>query len=250
MPPAKPRARLYVSAHLAEGSAVELARPQAHYLLRVMRMEDGERIALFNGRDGEWDARLSVTGRNTATVVCGTCLRQQRPEPDIWLAFAPIKKSPMDFVVEKATELGAARLMPVLTERTVVSRVNIERIQAQAIEAAEQCERLSIPHISEPAALDAVLRDWPTERRLLVMDETGGGQPLAEALTRLRNAPTPPGVYGILIGPEGGFNPSELDGLRKLPFVTAVTAGPRILRAETAAVVALACWQALVGDWA
>ncbi len=245
----KPRARLYVSAALADGVEVGLERSQAHYVTRVMRMTPGETVALFNGRDGEWHAGITSAGRNAVILTCRDQLRPQAPEPDIWLAFAPLKKTPMDFVIEKATELGAARLIPVLTERTSVSRVNLERFQAQAIEAAEQCERLSIPEIAPMAPLATVLSDWPESRHLLVMDETGRGRPIADALRESQSSSGGPMDYGFLIGPEGGFSPSELDGLRKHPIVTTVTAGSRILRAETAAVAALACWQALAGDW-
>ncbi len=249
MSPPKPRARLFVSDALAEGAAVGLERAQAHYLTRVMRMTEGEDVALFNGRDGEWRAVVSRTGKNDVVVTCAECLRPQTAEPDIWLVFAPLKKSPMDFLIEKATELGVTRLMPVLTERTSVARVNLERFRAQAIEAAEQCERLTVPEILPLTPLMATVSDWPESRRLLVMDETRQSRPIAEVLRDARNAPGASPDYGILIGPEGGFAPSELDALRKHPIVTTVTAGPRILRAETAAVAALACWQALIGDW-
>lgn len=241
----KPKARLFVDDDLGTGQTLSLSRAQSHYLVRVMRLGVGDAVVAFNGRDGEWDTAITYAGRNEVTLTCDIQTRPQQPEPDIWLIFAPLKKARLDFVVEKATELGAARLLPVFTERTAVTRVNVERLSAQVIEAAEQCERLNIPEVADPTTLEDLLAGWPGERRLLVLDETGGGQPIA---TVLRNAGGSPS-YGILIGPEGGFAPSELDALRNLPFVTTVAAGPRILRAETAAVAALACWQALAGDW-
>jgi len=245
MPTPKAKARLFVDCELAEGRKVSLPRAQSHYVGRVMRLGIGDAVTVFNGRDGEWGTAISAAGRNEIELTCELQRRPQEPEPDIWLVFAPLKKTRIDFVVEKATELGVSRLVPVITERTAVTRVNIERLTAQTIEAAEQCERLSLPEIAEPVALPALLAGWPAGRRLLVMDETRMGKSIAAALEE-----TPPAVAdAILIGPEGGFAASELDALRKLPFVTTVAAGPRILRAETAAVAALSCWQALAGDW-
>lgn len=250
MDSSKPAARLFVESDLAEGTAVALDRGQAHYLAHVMRVHPGDAIALFNGRDGEWQSRVVEAGRNAVSLACEAQLRAQGSEPDVWLAFAPLKKTSTDFLVEKATELGASRLIPVFTRRTVTTRVNAERLTACAVEAAEQCERLSVPEIAEAVPLDKLLAQWPAGRPLLVLDETGGGHPIASELAGMpRESGAPWPAHGILIGPEGGFEPSELDGLRKHPFVTPVGVGPRILRAETAAVAALACWQALAGDW-
>lgn len=240
----RPRIRLFVDAPLHAGAGVELAPAQVHYLNTVMRARPGESVALFNGRDGEWWADLLLVTRKAAALRVGACRRPQTEEPDLWLLFAPLKKQTTDFVVEKATELGVRRLWPVMTRHTNASRVNVERLQANALEAAEQCERLTVPQVCQPAALDAVLRDWDPARHLYVMDETGRGTPIAEVLRTKGGVPA-----AVLCGPEGGFAKSELDLLSQSPFVTAVGLGPRILRAETAALAALTCWQALCGDW-
>lgn len=244
----KPKARLFVQKPLGHDGQVILEGQQAHYLSHVMRATTGEAILLFNGRDGEWLARISTQGRQRCALDVVLCTRPQQPDRGPWLLFAPLKKSATDFLIEKATELGAARLWPIMTKRTVVTRVNLERIQSNVIEAAEQCERLSVPRVMAPANVSALSDVWPSERPLLVLSEHGDGMPIAEALGR-RRATDAPLAAGFLTGPEGGFTGSELDELARLPFVTAVSAGPRILRAETAAVAALVCWQALVGDW-
>lgn len=240
--------RLFIEADLASGSTVALSDPQAHYLRHVLRMAEGANLLLFNGRQGEWRASLAGRGRKAASAVVDERTRAQQAEPDIWLCFAPVKRARLDYIAEKATELGVARLQPVLTQHTVVERVNLERLRANATEAAEQTERLSVPEIAAPIELQRLLDDWPCERRLLVCDETGGGPPIAEALGAVddaaRSAP-----WAILIGPEGGFAAAEFAAIRAMKGATAVGLGPRILRADTAALSALACWQALVGDW-
>lgn len=246
MPRPRPRLRLFVAPPLARGGAVDLGRAQAHYLRTVMRAEIGDEVALFNGRDGEWTARIDDLGKTHVGLVVEERLRPQEPEPGPWLVFAPVKKEAMDFIVQKATELGAARLIPVLTRRTIAARVNQERMRAQTVEAAEQCERLSVPEVEPAQPLPRLLAAWPPERRLLVADESGTGIPVADLLTAPAARACP---WGILVGPEGGFAADELDALRDLPFVSAAGFGPRVMRAETAAVAALACWQALVGDW-
>ncbi len=243
----KPSARIFTGGDLGAGLAVTLERAQGHYLTHVMRLGEGDAVALFNGRDGEWRATVAEAGRPAVTLICEAQIRPQRAEPDLWLAFAPLKKTPTDFLIEKATELGASRLIPVFTRHTAAERVKVERLRAQAVEAAEQCERLSVPEVAEATTLERLLAEWPAERRLFVLDETGGGAPIAAALADWRSGASP--VHGFLIGPEGGFAANELDALRKLAFVTPVGVGPRILRAETAALAALSCWQALVGDW-
>ena len=209
-----------------------------------MRLGVGDGVSVFNGRDGEWSARIVGTGKGRCSVELADHVRRQRPEPDLWLLFSPIKKAALDFVVEKATELGVSRLCPVFTRRTVVSRVNADRMRANAVEAAEQCGRLSVPEVAEPVHLDRLIGQWPEPRSMLVMDETGTGRPIAEVLETAG-----PGPCAILVGPEGGFAGYELDALRKLSSVTLVGLGPRILRADTAALSALVCWQALLGDW-
>jgi 16S rRNA (uracil1498-N3)-methyltransferase len=241
-----PKARLFVEADLWPAAAVPLSAKQAHYLGVVLRLRPGAAIAVFNGRDGEWLARVEALGKGGATLAAVERRRPQTPEPDLWLAFAPIKRASIAFLAQKATELGASRLIPVFTRNTQVKRVNRARLEANAIEAAEQCGRLGVPEVAEPVSLEDLIAAWPAGRRLLVPDETGGGRPLAEALVAADGAPGP---FAILTGPEGGFARSELDALGNLPFVTLVGLGPRILRADTAALAALACWQALLGDW-
>ena len=241
-------ARLYVEAALAEGGRVTLDADRAHYLRNVLRLEPGASVSLFNGRDGEWAGSIAELTKRGAEVALVKQTRPQRVEPDIWLVFAPVKRARIDFIAAKATELGASALQPVFTQHTAMTRVNLERLRANAIEAAEQTERLSVPQVHEPVTLDALLKVWPAERHLLLCDEAGGGAPIARALGGLdESAKRSP--WAILIGPEGGFARAELDALRKLPFVISVGLGPRILRADTAALAALACWQALIGDW-
>jgi 16S rRNA (uracil1498-N3)-methyltransferase len=244
-PSERPRTRLFVAADLAAGTSVGLPPAQAHYVRSVLRLEAGAAVALFNGRDGEWLGHLDAVGKGWCSVAVETRTRAQEAEPDLWLVFAPLKRARIDYVAEKATELGASALLPVITERTVVDRVNTERLLANAVEAAEQTERLTIPEVRPPEQLAGLLRSWPGERRLILCDESGRAPPLAEIAAGLpSNAP-----LAILVGPEGGFAPGELDALRNLPFVSPAALGPRVLRAETAALAALAVVQALVGDW-
>ncbi|HKX65524.1 MAG TPA: 16S rRNA (uracil(1498)-N(3))-methyltransferase [Rhizomicrobium sp.] len=238
------KTRLYVTADLGAGMAVALDEGQAHYLLHVLRAKSGNRVALFNGRDGEWLAEISQAGKRGVTARCHKQTQPQTQTPDIWLTFAPVKKTPADYLVQKATELGASVLQPVFTRRTIVSRINQERMLANAIEAAEQSGRLSVPQIREAARFDTVLASWPKERRLLFCDEGGDAKAMTQAARESRGGPT-----AILTGPEGGFDPEERAALRALPFVTPVTLGPRILRADTAALAALAIWQSVGGDW-
>lgn len=239
----RPRLRLFVDQPLAPGARLELSAAQAHRLRAVMRLRAGDAIALFNGVDGEWAAELEEAGKRGAAALVRDRRRAQADEPDLWLLFAPVKRLRIDMIAEKATELGASSLVPVLTRRTVAERVNEDRLRAIAIEAAEQCGRLTVPRVAPARPLAAVLTEWPAGRRLIVLDESGGGAPIAQALR-----PLEPGPAAILVGPEGGFADSELDALRSLSFAVAVGMGPRTLRAETAALAALACYQALCGD--
>jgi 16S rRNA (uracil1498-N3)-methyltransferase len=237
------KTRLYVTADLGAGVAIALDEGQSHYLLHVLRAHAGNRVLLFNGRDGEWLAEIAQAGKRGVTAKCLTQTEAQSDGPDIWLAFAPVKKTPSDYLVQKATELGASVLLPVFTRRTIVSRINEERMAANAIEAAEQSGRLSVPEIREGTSLDKLLASWPKERRLFFCDEGGEAKPLAEAARGVS------GPAAILTGPEGGFDPAERDMLRAQSFVTPVTLGPRILRADTAALAALAIWQSVAGDF-
>jgi 16S rRNA (uracil1498-N3)-methyltransferase len=241
----RPATRLYVTALLAPGAWVELSAGQAHHLRSVLRLGIGSTVEVFNADDGEWLCRITDFDKKRARLTVEHRLRTAESEPDLWLLFAPIKRARLDWLVEKATELGASALMPVWTVRTRAERLNLERLRAHAVSAAEQSERLSVPELRLPEALDRVLTAWPAERRLVVCDETGAGEPIGKALARLS-----PGPAALLVGPEGGFDQTELDALGKLSFVSRVGLGPRVLRAETAAVAALAVFQAIAGDWA
>ncbi|MBO21446.1 MAG: 16S rRNA (uracil(1498)-N(3))-methyltransferase [Rhodospirillaceae bacterium] len=243
------RIRLFVEDDLAVGGAIVLGRDQSHYLQNVMRRGVGDRVALFNGRDGEYWAELIEMRRAAARVSVSGQLRTQVSEPDVWLTFAPIKRAAVDFMTTKATELGVARLLPVLTARTNSERVNTRRLRANATEAAEQSERLSVPVVDEPVRLPALLAAWPAERCLLVGDETGAGRPIAQVAAELLSDARVVPPLAVMTGPEGGFVPEELDQLRDLPFVIPVGLGPRVLRADTAALAALAVVQAVAGDW-
>ena len=244
-PEAEHRTRLFVEAELRPGAAVALDAGRAHYLRHVLRARPGERVALFNGRDGEWLARLSALGKRAGEAAVERRTRPQAAEPDIWLAFAPIKRAPVDFLARKAAELGAAALWPVFTRFTSVERVNLARLRANAVEAAEQTGRLAVPEVRAPARFDEMLASWPEGRTLFCCDETGAGAPALAAFAARRGAPA-----GLLVGPEGGFAAAELDALARFPNVCRVSLGPRLLRADTAALAALACWQAAAGDWA
>ncbi len=236
--------RLYVSDALAAGARVSFGAAQAHYLRDVMRLAPGAAVRLFNGRDGAWLAEIETLAKGRGTAVAREAVQPQRAEPDVWLLFAPIRGPRQDMLVEKAVELGVAALQPVLTERTQVRRVNAERIAAQAVEAAEQCERLSLPTVRPLADLSAVLAAWPAERRLWYGDERGDGASALAAFSACGGG----GPHAILVGPEGGFSPRELDVLASASFSSGVGLGPRILRAETAAIAALTLWQAVLGD--
>lgn len=240
----KPARRLFVAPPLAEGASFDLTEAQAHYIGHVMRLTVGDDIAVFNGRDGEWRAVVSHLRKARCSLRVLERLRPQVREPDLWLAFAPLKRTRIDLLAEKAGELGAAVLWPVITARTNAERVNTERLMSIAIEAAQQCGRMTVAEVREPATLTKVLDQWPQSRRLFVLDESGAGLPIAAALQKHGDE-----SCGFLIGPEGGFAPEEAAQWRRLSFVTAIGLGPRLLRAETAAMAALACWQALAGDW-
>lgn len=239
-----PKIRLYVTVPLAADAQLQVERDQAHYMANVMRQRVGDRVALFNGRDGEWSARITGIAKRNATLVCEERLRPQDMPPDLWLCFAPVKKARTDFIAEKACEMGCRRLVPVFTRHTNSERVRTDRLAAHAVEAAEQCGLLSVPEIAEPVTLEALLADWPEGRRLMFCDESGTAPPARGVLEAAG-----PGPWAVLTGPEGGFAPEEAARLRAMPHAHAVSLGPRILRADTAAVAALALWQATLGDW-
>jgi 16S rRNA (uracil1498-N3)-methyltransferase len=236
--------RLFVDANLTAGGAIELVAGRAHYLHSVLRLRAGAPVAIFNPAEGEWFCRIAESSNKAVRLTVEHQLRGPGPEADLWLVFAPIKHSRLDWLVEKSTELGVSALLPVWTAHTQAERVNLERLRARAIEAAEQSERLSIPELRPPEKLERLLAAWPPERPLIVCDETGGGEPLCDAAARLS-----PGRAALLVGPEGGFDQRELDAIAKLTFVSRVGLGPRVLRAETAALAAVAVYQAIAGDW-
>jgi 16S rRNA (uracil1498-N3)-methyltransferase len=235
------KTRLHVEDPLGPNAQITPTQEQAHYLLHVMRAKPGEHVSLFNGRDGEWRARIADVTKRSCTLVCEIQTAPQIASPDLWLVFAPVKKTPADYLAQKATELGASVLQPVFT---IVTRVNLDRLRANAIEAAEQSARTDIPEIREPLPLEKVLASWPRERKLMFCDEAGDAPTIADALSSARGQP-----WAILTGPEGGFDPKEREMIRAVPGVVPVTLGKRILRADTAALAALAVWQSLAGDW-
>lgn len=236
--------RLYLDTPIVADRPIPLGRDQANYLLTVLRMADGAEILVFNGRDGEWRARLSVWGRKKAELTPFEQTRPQPAAPDLHYLFAPLKQARLDYMVQKAVEMGAGRLQPVLTQHTQVHRLKAERLQANVREAAEQCGILFIPPVGEPVRLDGLLADWDPSRRIVFCDENAAGNSPLPILRRLEER-----RLAVLIGPEGGFSREEREMLSALPFVTAIPLGPRILRADTAAVAALAVLQASIGDW-
>ena len=233
--------RLFVDEALADGPTLTLEGASANYLGAVLRLQPGADVKLFDDRTGEWLARVSEVGRKRVSLVVGARLRPRETVPDLWLVFAPLKRGRIDWLVEKATELGVGRLVPAITERTIVERLNLERLRAHAVEAAEQCERTALPRLDEPRKLAALLAGWPPDRALFFADE-GGGTPIAEAVA--------PGPAAILIGPEGGFTDTERAAIRMISQARPVSLGPRILRADTAALAAVSLWMAHAGDWA
>lgn len=247
-PTAIPKVRLFVEGELSGGGTLALDDNQSHYLVNVMRLKGGAAIALFNGRDGEWLAEMTKARKRSAELTLIHELRPQPAEVNLWLVFAPIKRARLDYMVQKAVELGVSGICPVYTERTVVSRLNHKRMLANAREAAEQCGRLSVPEIREPVDLGQLIADWPAGRRLIFCDEMGEDASMYNRLAGLsgdeRSKP-----WAILIGPEGGFSEQEARKLREQEFVTPVSLGPQVLRADTAAVAALALWQSLLGQW-
>lgn len=241
------KVRLYLDHPLAAGQTVPLGTDAANYLFAVMRLGPGTVISVFNGRDGEWDGALRPQGKRAGDVVIAARTRPQQMPPDLWLVFAPVKKARTDFIVEKAVELGVRRILPVTTDHTNAERVNRDRLQAHAREAAEQCGAVYVPKVAAAVRLGALLDGWD-DRPLWFCDETLADT-AAPAATPAGPDPGVPQHGAVLIGPEGGFSPDERARLRRAPFATAVSLGPRILRAETAAVAALVLWQSRHGDW-
>lgn len=232
--------RLFVDAPLGAGQGITLT-DQAHYLVNVMRLGAGDVIQVFNGRDGEWAARIDAASRKRVELILEAQTKPLQMPPDLWLLFAPIKKARTDFIVEKATEMGAARICPVQTDYTNSERIRQDRLQAHATEAAEQCGGTFVPEVADLQKLGKLLDDWPADRQLMFCDEGMAGQSPA--------LPDGGGPWAILIGPEGGFSAAERKRLHALPYTHAVSLGPRILRADTAAVAALTVWQQHLGDW-
>ena len=232
--------RLYVETALRPGARVELDPAQANYLGNVLRLKEGDRLLLFDGTSGEWLAEVAEAAKKRMTLSLVEPTRPQENVPDLWLAFAPVKKGRVDWLVEKAVELGVAQLLPVVTQRTIVDKLNLDRMRAHIIEAAEQCGRTALADIDPPVKLDALLKARDAQRTLYFADETGG-ECAAETFKS--------GPALILTGPEGGFTPDEAAAIRSAPNARAISLGPRILRAETAALAAVAAWMSTVGDW-
>lgn len=246
------KTRLHVEVDLSAGAEIGLDRDQSHYLLNVLRMGAGARVLLFNGRDGEWAAEITEATKKSCLLHVSGRTRPHRDLPDIWLLFAPVKKARLDFIAQKATEMGAGVIQPVITRRTVVSRVKDARLQANVIEAAEQCGLVAVPEVREAEKLDAVLDRWTEQapgRRILFCDEAaapGGALGALEALAKEGGRGQP---FALLIGPEGGFDETERARLHARKDTVALSLGPRIMRADTAAIAALAAVQLILGDW-
>lgn len=235
--------RLHIPQPLSPGAALAPTLDQSRYLTQVMRLKAGDELRVFNGRDGEWRCTVAEVLKKGVVLRAEERVRDQINPPDIHLLIAVVKKAALEFAVEKATELGAARIRLVTTARTQPQHLRLDRLDAIAEESAEQTGRLDVPPVDEPAKLDAILDGWDASRRLMFCDETGG-EPAIKALQAAGGS-----SWAVLIGPEGGFTPEERDRLRSLPFTTAVSLGPRVLRADTAATTALTLWQAALGDW-
>lgn len=241
--------RLHVDAPLSAGQRIDCTPDQSNYLLNVLRMGEGAAILVFNGRDGEWRATLAREGKRHAALVLSEQVREQQGGPDVEYLFAPLKRSRLDYMVQKATELGVARLRPVITRHTIAERVNTDRMRANVIEAAEQCGILRVPEIDAPLPLERVISGWDQGRRLVFCDEAAEERDAIAALRRPFEGATGPPAVGVLVGPEGGFSDNERNLVRSQPFTIAISLGPRIMRADTAAVAALALVNAAIGDW-
>ena len=240
---AKTTPRLHVETPLSEGAEFALAQEQGHYLIHVLRQSSGDAVALFNGIDGEWLGYITTVTKKSVHVRLERLTAEVQAPPDIDYLFAPLKHARLDYMVQKATELGARRLRPVITQRTIAERVNLDRMKANAVEAAEQCNLVFVPEVLEPLPLAKVLANWDPSRRLIYCDETAS---VANPIEALKNIAPP---AAVLVGPEGGFTLEERQHLKSLSFVTAISLGPRIMRADTVAIAAMAVVQATIGDW-
>ena len=238
----KTKIRLFVDHPLAEAQSVPLGRDQAHYLFSVMRKSEGDRVALFDGKNGEWLARIDVADKKKVILRCLEMSKPQQNPPDVWLMFAPIKKTRTDFIVEKATELGAARILPLKTAFTNPDRIRRDRLQDHAIEAAEQCGGTFVPEVTDMNHMEKFLTNWPKDRFLLFCDEGKVGE-------KVEIEDLPKGKWAILLGPEGGFSNKERKHIQAMPNSFSLSLGPRILRADTAVVAVLTLWQNTLGDW-
>jgi 16S rRNA (uracil1498-N3)-methyltransferase len=243
-----PKTRLYVEHDLAQGQTIALPKDQAHYLMTVMRLSVGDHVTVFNGRDGAWLAQIASGNKRNADLAVIARTAAQGAPADLWLLFAPIKKTRTDFIVEKAAELGVARICPVQTAHTNSERIRQDRLQAHALEAAEQCEATYVAQVDDLKPLSQIMRDWPEGRRLFFADEATAHEEV-QIQPQVERPSLPAGPAAILIGPEGGFSHQERTDLRALPFCHRLNLGPRILRADTAAVAAITLWQSQVGDW-
>lgn len=237
--------RLYLDLPFEPGAALALDKARQNYLGNVLRLSEGGTVLIFNGRQGEWTARVVNAGRRQIALVVDQIVRPQVPAGDLHYVFAPLKHARLDYVVQKAVEMGASHLRPVQTRRTQVTRVNGDRMRSNVIEAAEQCGLLALPQVNDLEGLSTVLETWPEDRLLVFCDEDADGDPLAA----LPEPGTDKRSLGVLIGPEGGFDPAERESLLAHPSTVRISLGPRILRADTAAVAALALLQARLGDW-
>jgi 16S rRNA (uracil1498-N3)-methyltransferase len=240
---AKTTPRLFVDQALSQDAAISLAPEQGHYLSNVLRMAPGDAVAVFNGNDGEWLSYITEVAKKKVQLRIESLKAEVQQPPDIDYLFAPLKHARLDYMVQKATELGARRLRPVITRRTIAERVNLDRMRGNTIEAAEQCNLVFVPEVMEPVSLEKTLKNWDPARRLIFCDETA---PIGDPLRALSTL-SPPAA--VLVGPEGGFTPEERDHLKSLSFVTPIALGPRIMRADTVAIAALAVVQAVLGDW-
>ena len=246
------KARLYIEESLSAGASLTLEKEQSHYLVTVLRMGEGEAVLLFNGRDGEWAARIAEAHKKNCVLELTAQTRAQEPLPDIWLLLAPVKRARLDFIAQKATEMGAAVIQPVFTERTVVTRLKDKRLQANAVEAAEQCGLVAVPEVREAEKLGALLAKWDEiapGRRILFCDENEGPGATRAALEKLAADGAKGSPLAVLVGPEGGFSPGERETLRGRSDTLAISLGPRIMRADTAAIAALAVAGLMLGDW-